>query len=342
MSTSTDPRVGPWRIDESDFYEIEDARGQAEFLLRYAVLAPSGHNTQPWSFHITSEGVEVYADLARRLPIADPANRELLISVGAAITNFRVAAAHFGFDTTVLHQNESVDNGPAALIALRETCDSDPSLRALFPSILARRTNRSAFERRPIEPETLDRLCTLVDDSETTRFILPHERPHLAELVQDADRWLLADPAWRGELAEWVRTNESNDADGITADAFGIPGPLSAFAPWLLRNFDVGEERGRADRALTENAAGLIVLSADDDRTSLVRAGEALERLLLHLTGLGVQYAFLNQPIQVPRFRRELWNLIRTPKPPQMLLRIGYGSPVRRAAPRRPVTAVKV
>ena len=307
-----------------------------EDLLGYAVLAPSTHNTQPWSFHITSDGVDVYADDTRRLPVADPNDRELLMSVGAAIANFRVAAAHFGFDTDV----EFVDNGPVARIALRETSNTDPSLRALFPSIPLRHTNRASFDQRPIDPETLDRLCSLVENSDLTRFVVPHERTAIAELVQEADRRLLADEAWRKELAEWIRTNETSETDGMTADAFGIPGPLSAFAPWLVRNIDLGEERGRADRHATEEAAGLIVICNDDDRASLVRTGETLERLLLGLTSLGVQYAFLNQPVQVPELRRKLWRLIRTAKPPQILIRIGYAPPVRRAMPRRPVAAV--
>jgi hypothetical protein len=147
---------------------------------------------------------------------------------------------------------------------------------------------------------------------------------------------------WRLELAQWVRPNDTPAADGICGDAFGIPGPLSAFAPWLVRSFDVGEVRGRNDRELATNAAGLIVLMSDEDRASLLRAGEALEFLLLTLTSLGVQYAFLNQPIQVPDLRRELWNLVRTPKPPQVLLRIGYAPPTVHAAPRRRVNAITV
>ncbi|HEX6083815.1 MAG TPA: nitroreductase [Thermoanaerobaculia bacterium] len=325
----------PWRIDESEFYELDDPRAQKEFLLRYAVLAPSGHNTQPWSFRLTDEGVEVYADTTRRLPVADPHDRELLISVGAAITNFRVAAAHFGFDTNVLYRDR-----PAALITMRETCAPDRSLRALFTAITQRHTNRGSFEHRPIDPEALDCICTLVESSEMTRCVLPQESERIAELVEEADHRLLADEAWRTELAEWVRTNESTAGDGIPAEAFGIPGPLSAFAPYLLRNIDLGDARGRADRTLAQEAAGLIVISSDDDRPALVQAGETLERLLLTLTSLGVQYSFLNQPVQVPELRRELWDLVRTPKPPQVLLRIGYAQPVRRAMPRRPVSSV--
>ena len=145
-----------------------------------------------------------------------------------------------------------------------------------------------------------------------------------------ADRWVAV-------VARWTPA-----ADGICGDAFGIPGPLSAFAPWLVKTFDVGDTRGKTDREFASSAAGLIVVTSDEDRASLLRAGETLERLLLTLTTLGVQYSFLNQPIQVPDLRKELWTLVRTPRPPQLLLRIGYATPIRRAAPRRRVNAVTV
>ncbi len=337
-----DPRVHPYLIDEAEFFEIEDPVQQKEFLLRYAVLAPSGHNTQPWVFHIVDAGIEFHADLSRRLPVADPNDRELMISIGAAIANLRVAAAHFGFETTVLYSPTNDPDAPLALVAVRETCNPDPGLLQHFAAITKRHTNRVPFEPREIEPDILSRVCELVDGSELTRFVLPQERTRAAELVEEGDRRLLADPKWRVELAHWVRSNDTSEADGLCGDAFGIPGPLSALAPWLVRSFDVGDARGRADRTLATNAAGLIVLIGDDDRTALLRAGESLEYLLLALTSLGVQYAFLNQPIQVPELRRELWDLVRTPKPPQVLLRIGYAPPTHHAAPRRRVDTVMV
>lgn len=340
MADLFDPRQTPWLIDEAEFYEIEDARAQKEFLLRYAVLAPSGHNTQPWTFRITNDGVEVFADYARRLPVGDPDNRELLISVGAAITNLRVAAAHFGFESTVLYATDQNEERPVALVTLRETCNPDESLRHLFGAVTRRHTTRNDFERRDIDPETLGRICEAVEQSEQMRFVVPHERTRIAELVEEADRQLMGDAAWREELAAWVRPNESSAGDGITGDAFGIPGPLSALAPSLVRNLDLGETRGKADRKLIEHAAGLIVVMAEDDRTALLRAGESLERLLLTLTSLGVQYAFANQVVEVPPLRRELWQLVRTPKPPQLLLRIGYSHTRVRPMPRRPLNAV--
>lgn len=338
-----DPRRTPWQLDEADFYEIEGRRQQIEFLLHYAILAPSGHNTQPWSFRIVEDGVEVYADFSRRLSVVDVANRELYMSIGAAITNLRAAAAHFGFETTVLYHRESNDSTLLALVSLRETCCPDSSLTRLFPAILTRRTNRRAYTDRPLEDAALAALCDFIDEQpDTIRFVLQHDRQRAAQLVEEGDRILMNNPAFRQELAQWMRPNETQLPDGICGDAFGIPGPLSALGPLLMRRLDVGSQMSKHDHDLAQNAAGMLVITADDDRVSLIRAGEALERLLLLLTTLGVQYSFLNQPIEVDPLRRELWSMVRSAKAPQLLLRIGYTTPVLRPMPRRPVQSVLV
>lgn len=339
--TEYDPRITPWQVDEADFYEIDGRNDQIEFLLRYAILAPSGHNTQPWSFRIVPDGVEVYADLSRRLSVVDGANRELFMSVGAAITNLRVAAAHFGFETAVLYHPRSDDIAAVALVSIRETCCPDSAFTRLFRAIPARHTNRQYFADRPIDDAALATVCDFIDEQpDTIRFILPHDRARTAQMIAEGDRQLMNNPAFRKELAEWMRPNEPQSADGICGDGFGLPGPLAALGPWLMRSVDLGPSQSKHDRELAENAAGMLVITADDDRTSLIRAGEALERLLLLLTSLGIEYSFLNAPVEVDPLRRELWSMIRSPKPPQLLLRIGYTTPVRRPMPRRPVRQV--
>jgi hypothetical protein len=92
MTKPFEPRTTPWTFDDDDFYELESPRERIEFLLQYAILAPSGHNQQPWAFQITPEGVEVFADATRRLAVIDPSNREMTISLGAAIANLASSA----------------------------------------------------------------------------------------------------------------------------------------------------------------------------------------------------------------------------------------------------------
>ncbi|MFC7136860.1 nitroreductase family protein [Halobaculum litoreum] len=45
-----------WRVDADGFPAGGTVAEQARFLLRYAVLAPSSHNTQPWSFAVDDDG----------------------------------------------------------------------------------------------------------------------------------------------------------------------------------------------------------------------------------------------------------------------------------------------
>ncbi len=343
MAENADPRLDPWLIDESEFYEIDSHHDQMLFLIRYAALAPSSHNSQPWSFRVTRDGVEVFADYSRHIAIADPLDRELLMSVGAAITNFRVAAAHFGFESTVMYQDRPEESLPVALIAVRETCAPPAALRRLFPAITQRRTDRGAFEPREIETTALSQVNEFIaSHSSFVHYLVPQDRDRAADLVERADRVLLKSEGFRGELAEWVRAVATKAGDGICADGFGIPNPLAAVTPWFLRRFDVSAIQAKHDRDLVEHAAALLVITAEDDRVSLIRAGETLESLLLLLTRLNLHYSFVNAPVEVATLRSELWATIRSPHPPQLLLRIGYAHTVPRAQPRRETAQIVI
>ncbi len=339
MSASWDPRVGPWVIDDAEFYELESFPEQIKFLLQYAILAPSSHNAQPWTFHATSEGVEIRADYSRRLAVVDPDDRELMLGLGAAIANLRIAAAHFGFETTILQTRNAETPGMIAFVAFRETSQTDEELRTLFPAIKQRHTNRQPFEHEPVEPEVLERICDIVERyPETLRLIVPHDRERIADLVAGADERLMSASAYRRELAGWVHPGSAGREDGMTFDGLGIgPG-----GNWVLRHVDVGPVQAKRDRNLIESAAALIVVTAEDDRVALVEAGEIMENLLLTVTREALHYSFFNCLIEVPDLRQQLWALLGTARPPQLLLRVGHARTSPRPMPRRKIDEVVV
>lgn len=298
----------PWIIDEADFYEIESHEEQMQFLLRYAILAPSGHNSQPWSFRVTPEGIQVFADTSRRLMIVDHNDRELFMSVGAGITNFRVAAAHFGFETTVAYESRSHETSPVATIFVRETCAPNPDLAERFPAIRRRHTNREPYDHQPLEPAAMQAICDVVDASpDTLRLILPRDTERVAECVASAEKALLARPAYRAELA----------------------GQNDRLSP-------------RRDARLTRSASVLLLVTSDDDQVSLVKAGETLELLLLTITLAGLQYSLLSAPVEVDESREQLRSLVGSARAPQLLLRIGSAAASARPTPRRPVESMFV
>ena len=93
--TTTEAALAPWNVSSADFPGDGDAEEKLAFLLRDAVLAPSGHNTQPWLFRVDGDAVDLYADRTQALPVVDPEDRELTISCGAALFNLRVALRRF-------------------------------------------------------------------------------------------------------------------------------------------------------------------------------------------------------------------------------------------------------
>ena len=82
--------LGAWSIDPSGVPVTGTAVDKARLAVRYAVLAPSSHNTQPWRFMIFGSELLLCADRTRSLPNIDPFDRELVISCGAALFNLRV------------------------------------------------------------------------------------------------------------------------------------------------------------------------------------------------------------------------------------------------------------
>jgi len=340
MGETFDPRVTPWQIDASEFHELESRREQMEFLLRFAVLAPSSRNTQPWMFRVTDEGIDVFADFTRRLLTIDPDDRELLMSVGAAVANLRVAAAHYGFTTNVRY-----DVPPAralvASITVCETCLPDPGLASLFRAIPKRHTNRALFDHQPIDPRIWARIRDVLDSfPETFRVVLAEEKHQAAELIDYAERLLMTRPAMRAEMADWIRADGGLHTDGIPAAAFGVPRVLASGASWFVRQFKAGAWHGAHDRRLADSASALVIVCAGDDRVSLLQAGQALEQLLLTITDAGLQYSFLNQAIQMKSLRTRVQILAGSKRPAQLLIRIGSSLPADEMTPRRTVESV--
>jgi nitroreductase len=56
----------PWNTREEDFPANGTESEQLRFLVRYAVLVPSGHNTQPWLFRAGEGCLDLFAAIPRR------------------------------------------------------------------------------------------------------------------------------------------------------------------------------------------------------------------------------------------------------------------------------------
>ena len=51
----------------------------AKLLISFAILAPSGHNSQPWQFQVADNEIIITPDFSKRLDVVDGNDRELFI-----------------------------------------------------------------------------------------------------------------------------------------------------------------------------------------------------------------------------------------------------------------------
>lgn len=306
---------------EGEFPAAGSFRERCRFLLRYAILAPSTRNTQPWKFALHENGIDVYADYSRRLPTADPGSRELLMSMGAAIMNLRVAAAHFRFACEVEYNHSGDSERPLAQVFL--TAGTPGPLAPLFPELIRRRTNRHPFLVSRVPATVQQRLLAsgkgcrwpleIVTDGEINRAV--------AELVAEAEGRLLENPEYRREIAAWMHVEGSVAEDRVPAGLEKTGEAPAAPATSLL------EFRRRAvarDKNLCLDAPALIAIAGEDTIPGWLDAGEMLEKLLLTITREGLQASYFNMPVLVPDLRLKLRVILGLSAMPQLLLRVGY------------------
>lgn len=311
------------------------------YLLRYAAQAPSSHNSQPWRFRLADESIELLADRSRALPVVDPDDRELVMSCGAALFTLRTAIRHYGFADEVELPPDDADPDLLARIRLGPPRSPSRAEKLLFWAIGARRTNRNAFDARPVPQHLLAELRKAAQAEGAQLDVLTgdEERRAVAELVAEGDKRQFADARFRRELAAWVHAGRNRTRDGMPAHALEIAGPLAPFAPLVVRTFDLGKGVAARDRKIAEGSPALAVLGTSDDRPrDWLAAGQALARVLLRAAQDEVSCSFLNQPIEVAELRASVGRLASVGVP-QLVLRLGYG-PAVKPTPRRPLSKI--
>ncbi len=338
------PHLHPWAIRSEEFPADNFACDQLEFLLGYAILAPSPHNTQPWLFRINVNDVELFADRRRALRVVDPLDRELTLACGAALYNLRVATEYFGRGYAVDLLPDPQHANLLARLTLRLHAETSSEDVLSFHALTQRRTNREPFRPDPVPEALLAELAeAAAKEGAWLAAVADDEgRRALGELVAEADRRQWAQAEFRRELAAWMRTDAEHQADGIPAHDLGVRDWLGFAGPAWVRTFKRGKQEAARDAEIAQHSPALIVLGTDgDDVPAWLRAGQAMEAVLLHAQANGLSTSFLNQPVEVAELRPQVAAAVGREGYPQVLLRVGCGPEVP-PTPRRSVRSVLI
>ncbi len=326
--------VEAWDVKESDYPSNGSGEEKLAFLLNYAILAPSSHNSQPWKFNVSGNEIRLYADRTRWLGVADADQRELHISLGCALENLLVATEHFGYSYNVTYFPGEEDL--VAVVKLAPATNGQPSRDPrLFDAILTRHTNRKPYEDRAIPKSALHMLWNRSADDDIKIYLIsdPKIINEFGALVVRADKIQYGDPNYRSELGYWL-------GQGVLGPT-GIQAKVAQLYVVLL---DAGSDQTKKDAELVNSTPVLgFISSRENDRTSQVRVGQLFERVWLAAEAEGLRLHPMSQALEVPETKSALAEMV--PENGlylQQTFRLGYAEVEEGHTPRRPVADVIV
>lgn len=336
----------PWK-------SLEDAISPEARMLGAAVLAASPHNTQPWTFAVAPDRIDVALDSRRTLGPMDPLGRERWVGLGCAIENLAVAARANGLSPAVT----LLPDAAASLAARIDLTPAPPAELDLYEQIPRRHTNRFRYLDGPAPPGLASAMQAQLLDPLVMLTVLeePAQRRDFAQQTLRATRAIVDDTPMHRASDAWYRhtlKEITEHRDGLTLDAIGLDPTLRRLGtggarPDLQR---AGDYWIRGTRDLHSTGWAFCILSTPDrgDARSQMRAGRAFQRLALWASGVGLSVHPLNQVAErqdreeelglEPDFGPVLTSWIGdTALGGQMLFRIGVAFDDAGPSPRRPV-----
>lgn len=308
-------------------------------LRRVADMAPSVLNTKPWSLvAVGDDRVELRADWKQSLEIIDPRHRELVISCGAALFNIRMAIRDSGHDLacSLVPVTQGTDGtcprcGAPGLLASvevgwRRLHRATDEQRRLYQAIPLRHTVREPFKRgiglvMGVELEHAAR------KEGVYAMLLPkRSAKRVLQAAAAAGQELAADEGHRAELAEWTGHGARVTPDhGVPAGKLA-PKPADQRRP-PVRDLGLTWDRTHQVTQFEKHPQLIALITRTDTPPDWMRAGQALQRLLLTAARHGVQTSFLTQQFEVDDWTKnrpdQWWP---SAKPMQMVIRLGYTS----------------
>ena len=310
-------------------------------LVRYATLAASSHNTQPWTFRLEPGRISILPDFTRRCPAVDPDDHHLYASLGCATENLLLAARAAGLEGRVTYDasESSVKVDLTEAAAFRSP---------LFEAIPQRQCNRAEYDGSALSAEEVRLLKDAGRGDGVSLLMLTDskQKEDVAGYVARGNSAQFVDRAWSSELKAWIRFSAREalrTGDGLYGPVMGNPSvPRWLGALFMRVAFSARQQNEKDRRNILSSAAVVVFVSEVDDRPHWIEAGRCYERLALQATELGLCTAFINQPVEVAALRPKFAAFLGIgPRRPDLVVRIGRGCPMPQSL-RRPVDEVLI
>lgn len=335
-----------WQIDPADFPYTGKPEEICVFLLRYAILAPSVHNTQPWTCKIEGATIHVYRSQKVSLRDSDPTSRQTYLSFGTFVANIVFAARAYGGSAEYVFLPEGYTNLDycARVTVTAPKKETSPDIGTLT-AITRRRNYRGKFTHTPLTDEEIACLSEFhVPDSEVHLLTNTKDLQLFSKMLRFSARFGFTNQKFRKELSEFIVPNHSKRNDGIPGYAAGLHSRISSTVmPILMRNFNISEWQGTSLGRNANTAAAVCIIGGKSDAyAGWLASGFLLQEFLIKLTHLGLAHSIWAAPIEVPTVSQLLQKKYALAFRPHITIGIGHATELPRHSARHPVQDILV
>jgi len=327
-----------WHIRRDDFSDSWSEADKLRFFARYAILAPSGHNTQPWKLTTHKNSLTVSINKSHFLS-ADGSGLlsvEPYISIGTFLEVFSLAARGFGYAITVrLFSKED----QIAEISIKSKSAPEPHL---LDAITARVSNRNPFQETPISQKSLGAItANNLSGVATTLVTGKHDMDFIAEQTENAVEAIMGNPHYRKELSKWVRINPTRKHDGMPGFTHGFGHLQSLVSRAAVRHLPKhGPQAKKSGALIRKSGALVIVCCTDNKKESFVNAGRLYSQICVLAQDSGLATSALGASVIHADTREEVKQYFKIKVRPIYILRLGQATTAARHSPRWPLEKV--
>lgn len=334
----TDPR----KIHPREFTNFTSLHGKIKFILQYAILSPSTHNTQPWLFKIENNICKVYFDPKYRLPEADPHGRDIFISIGCCVENIVLAAKYFGvFEKLELGQQQKERELLAIVYFKDNQCAVDDKYLKFVEAIPRRTDSRGTFKNEPIDKNLLNEIVKEVEsegylDIPKIHFVGDKEKIlEIANLTAEGLKMAYKRKSFRKEMSGWMNNSLTRKKEGIPGYALRMPFLISFILPTVVKFFNIGKVLAKLNyRSLSSVPLVTVITAKENNPIAWLKTGRLVERLMLEFNIREMQTSIFMASLEMGDLYKKVQKMVNTEESPHFLFVVGKVDSAHKLTPR--------
>lgn len=319
-------------FDHRSLLNIVRSKDKILFLLKYAIRAPSTHNSQPWKFNIRNQECRILYDLSKKLPITDKKGRDFYISLGCCIENIIMAAKAFrvykSHKIQPNHRKKYI--GSVYFNFDHKIRKLDNTSIKLLNTIMLRLNKRGVCDNKAIKPSVIKNLQEISKEYEPAYYIPitdENRKNTIVNLTEKGMRLAYKDPCFRLEMSRWFISNYSNLKEGIPGYAINLPNLVSCVFPTIIKYCNIGRILGFLNK---KNMSGAPLMSViyckEENYKSWITVGRLAERIMVELQLNNIYSSIYVASIEIGNLAKELKNKLKIKGNPQFVFCSGYSS----------------